>query len=1054
MSAPTRWWAAPVGKTELDAVEKAMLAPTGQDRRYDLGGVLLAAHRAGAGACRQAASLPLLDERGLVSALAEARVCLGIPMAEAVAKCVGGGPEAMLLTRDLLDDADAAALDLFRTAVAKGVPAPTAALRVGDVYGADTRALGKYRTLALDPKANPVALTDTADRVLFSYIQDVCNNELPETPVVSKATIAQERAREEATRRTYVRDDEGRFAAVGGQGAVARMRQRLGIGATSIPRVSDVRPTEQEQQAPAGPTAREVLAVRQLRRQRAKARRERALARAETETETTAPASAPAPAEPEVATRTGARTRTIARTRTGLFSRQLLEQAAAKDAALHAPSRVRANKIVATPEQLRAISASEPIAQQILGDRWDSGLNARDPRYPDDYAFVKVPGMVQIVLDKETSDALNIAAQETPEKIFRMKALRDRSKQPPVISNADPLDPGMAAAELREAMDATVQPHPDIWSGSLVTPEMLERSHSMLPKLSDKLDAEINKYLSDKGWGPERAGFAERKFAVSMAPAHNANGWYLVDQWSEDDGQAVPYDEQPKVFVYTLPAGYAEGEDENIPATGYTRQAREGDWTLNPNQSLKVRTDIRDPSPGEWHSKGKGNLGGYWVKTVELEPVSAEDWKTIKLRAAWPPDEANDVTGFYPPKGPKSAALSTAERSELVETEPRDETGQWVARGALERLRERMATEQDQKKQVAAVRALRTSRRSARRLRQATAVPAEAAQEGAIATQEGAVEMQRTQARARTRKRTRTVNRQMATVLDNPVRIKAQEAANAALKVDLQRRAAKPKKGDLEWHGPRPKVVAVPKATYSHAHPGLPRSTPERLPFTFDKLSNHVIMTADDFEDFVREAPNKDEYRIALSDELAQAFGGMVSGDNVVTEHIKAAHHADYSAEDTRLDREDIEFAGSEAEVRQQMRGILKNTGASVVEARQLRAHDKDVDTPSNLWQLSYDQHAPRDPIYAIRVPEDKLYIIGEHAELHRMAGPPQYLEEREIGSVREGYLRERSIPVVTYELTAPSPFVETFEPETELPEWGQREVTERKRRLEPEAEE
>lgn len=165
-----RWWAPQGAHLGPDAGDLLLLEP-GEDPEKDLGNALLALHRVGAAACEVAATTPLVDESTLIGALVKAREQVAPAAVESVAKSLGDVAYADLLCRDVLDDAEAGALVLFRTAVSKGVPPPIAAQRCGMVYGVPYGQLGQYRALAIDPRANPVALTDAADRVLLEHVR-------------------------------------------------------------------------------------------------------------------------------------------------------------------------------------------------------------------------------------------------------------------------------------------------------------------------------------------------------------------------------------------------------------------------------------------------------------------------------------------------------------------------------------------------------------------------------------------------------------------------------------------------------------------------------------------------------------------------------------------------------------------------------------------------------------------------------------------------------------------------------------------------------------------
>lgn len=304
-TAPTasRWWnpAGPhIGPDETDI---GMLAATGENPRLDLGAALLAAHRVGAAACDAAAATPLVDERTLIRALAAAREQLANPMIDSVSKSVEGERYACVLVCDVLDDAEEAALDIFRSAVSRGVAPPLAAARAGAVFGVSKDAIGKYRQKATDPRVNPVALADEADRTLFGFVEKLAAEETDEREEVSKITPSERRRRAEEENR----DRRGRFAVaednptlsvsnllrteghteaapqtevgdseigVGQPGLLARMRSRYGFGGGSTPSrvgetVEEVAIRQQQAaRAQQAEKARKARAAREARRKR------------------------------------------------------------------------------------------------------------------------------------------------------------------------------------------------------------------------------------------------------------------------------------------------------------------------------------------------------------------------------------------------------------------------------------------------------------------------------------------------------------------------------------------------------------------------------------------------------------------------------------------------------------------------------------------------------------------------------------------------------------------------------------------------------------------
>lgn len=256
----------------------AMLAVTGEDPRLDLGGALLAAHRVGDAACRAASATPLCDEGTLATALASARAQLGEPMVDAVSKCVEGGSYGALLVRDVLDDADDAAIELYRSAVARGVAPGVAAARVGAVYGVPSQELGAYRPVATDPKAALPALIDKADRALFGFVEKLSTEEADTRVTVSKAPVLErQRTRtitpDDPTTTYYdARDEGGRFVGqttLAQPGLLNRLRGRYGIGAQQAPDVATGRPSETA--AEREPQTK-IISVQELRAQRQKTR--------------------------------------------------------------------------------------------------------------------------------------------------------------------------------------------------------------------------------------------------------------------------------------------------------------------------------------------------------------------------------------------------------------------------------------------------------------------------------------------------------------------------------------------------------------------------------------------------------------------------------------------------------------------------------------------------------------------------------------------------------------------------------------------------------------
>jgi hypothetical protein len=261
-----RWWAPTRATVDPDAVVLALLQPSGH-ASGDLGATLLAVHRAGAAAIEVVSKGVVPGEGRLIGVMGDTRERVAGMVVDAAAHSMDA-TYAGLFIRDFYNDAEQSALALFRTAVSKGVSPPFAAARVAAVYGVPTTGMAKYIAMACDPKANPVALSDEADRALLSYVSKVVGQEAKETKeLVSKqprpGTVAdrdtQTLAELEWDPAEHPRDDEGRFAftnaettlddpayrarpALADPAWVAQMRTMMGQGGQAAPQVG-IRPT-------------------------------------------------------------------------------------------------------------------------------------------------------------------------------------------------------------------------------------------------------------------------------------------------------------------------------------------------------------------------------------------------------------------------------------------------------------------------------------------------------------------------------------------------------------------------------------------------------------------------------------------------------------------------------------------------------------------------------------------------------------------------------------------------------------------------------------------
>lgn len=241
MTAVARWWAPSAAGIGPDEVDLALLEP-GLDGPRDLGQALLALHRVGAAACEATATLPLADESTLVFALVNARAQVVPAALGIVSKAVDDAAYAGLLLKDTLDDAEAAALSLWRTCMAKGMASTMAATRVGAVYGVPIRELGRYTALASDPKSRPDMVADLADRTLFGFVAKVVDEEGVQTTVaISKDVLEAElpTSTDYLDAHNVEQAEDGRFQREGA--AVGRTVQRRSLSRRAVQRRAVVR---------------------------------------------------------------------------------------------------------------------------------------------------------------------------------------------------------------------------------------------------------------------------------------------------------------------------------------------------------------------------------------------------------------------------------------------------------------------------------------------------------------------------------------------------------------------------------------------------------------------------------------------------------------------------------------------------------------------------------------------------------------------------------------------------------------------------------------------
>jgi hypothetical protein len=265
----------------------ALLQPDG-NAAGDLGATLLAAHRAGAAACGIVSKGAVPSEMGLVSTLGSARAAVAGLVVDAAAHSMEAG-YAGLFVRDFFDDAEQGALHVYRTAVSKGVSPSVAASRAAAVFGVPGKEMGRYVSLAIDPKTNPLILTDAADRALLTFVSKTVELEVANTDVAKAALAAAREPDYEYEEEDHPRTADGRWTnapdrpraipgAVVQPNILAQLREWKGMGGQAAP--SNVAGVHQEAdpEQPKEQSGRSARAGRIRRTNRSKEQRARVAA--------------------------------------------------------------------------------------------------------------------------------------------------------------------------------------------------------------------------------------------------------------------------------------------------------------------------------------------------------------------------------------------------------------------------------------------------------------------------------------------------------------------------------------------------------------------------------------------------------------------------------------------------------------------------------------------------------------------------------------------------------------------------------------------------------
>lgn len=242
----TRWW---------DPGVPVDLHTPGGDPALDAANALVALHRRGAATLLAAAATPLCDASTIAEAL------------EVIAADQPVSKSEIDPTPALLADAERGVELVYSRAVAGGVIPPLAAVRAAKVYGVPPDHLGRYPSLAADPRTPEPVLTDVADRALFGFIAEV-TADLPRHVALAKAESDETRR---AAQRDQPRTAAGLYARRGGP----RMMNGMDLQSWLDSAPAEVATPTQESPPLAPPTPpREIRRVKQIRRIRRLAPRE------------------------------------------------------------------------------------------------------------------------------------------------------------------------------------------------------------------------------------------------------------------------------------------------------------------------------------------------------------------------------------------------------------------------------------------------------------------------------------------------------------------------------------------------------------------------------------------------------------------------------------------------------------------------------------------------------------------------------------------------------------------------------------------------------------
>ena len=678
----SRWWAPEQVLDEPDEVVKAAFLPLNDGN--EMPSALLGVHRAVAGAISKRVSQGLIDERGLVDAMAQMRGKVIGGALEAISKSVDP-TYAGLLLRDWCDAAELGALRVYRTAVSKGVAPVVAAERAAAAYGVPSESMGKYLSVAAEPKSAPSVVNDTADRVLMESISKLHRSESePVQETVAKASVFRE---DDVVRHPAGSSRGGQFAPENaGRKKATRpsVLERYGLTETIPTGVQGMIDDLEEQEKPVKTTpSRDSRTAARARQDQAKQRRARsktAQQRRERASRGRRPASESVPETRPPATRTRTRTPATRASTRAQTTRDLNEYITTRQ-----PQRV---------QQEEPVNPFDPeLAGNDLMRKSKYGSSEHYEHLGEDVVF-QVPNSMWKHLSSQL-DAAATSLNGRPVRMARLGNLVDDVDSGDVLGFDEQAEASRSAAGALEVEE--IQHQMRLPAGGL---EIDETPIYSVPGMDLNAQAVYNERIVDEQLemekdNPSAVGAYVPYAPYGQDPPDDAPDSYLVThRWSANPGHSdPPYVPTPQVVE--LVVHDASGEVVGSGESGYR--------SLNPDQAYRVSVDD-DPYGGThatpelmWDPKSRALVMRY-----HLHPVDEDELGSFGKARQWrESDVKRDALGQFAPENspgftlpgmvermmPEKPSLSETGRQQRLErTNRKRRQGERRARAARTRL--------------------------------------------------------------------------------------------------------------------------------------------------------------------------------------------------------------------------------------------------------------------------------------------------------------------------------------------------------------------------------